>query len=132
MKIVYYVSGHGFGHISRSYPIIQEFLNRKVEVFLVTERKGFLDSIPENLFIREVSTDLGVYQKSSLEVDVDKTKKALIDFYKNYNNLYNSEKKYLNEIKPDFIISDSSSFPFLLAKELKIPAYFIGNFTWDF
>jgi UDP-N-acetylglucosamine:LPS N-acetylglucosamine transferase len=132
MKIVYYVSGHGFGHISRSFSLIQGFLSKGAKVHLVTERKGFLTQIPEGLTIREKGTDLGVAQKSSLDVDLEQTAKNIKYFLKNYNNLYNEEKKFLEQERPSFVFSDSSSFPFPISKELGIPSYFMGNFTWDY
>ncbi len=131
-KLAYYVSGHGFGHISRSSVIWEEFLKRGVEVFIITERINFFSQTPKNIQIRSQKIDVGVSQKSSLEIDLEKTKQELFKFREQSKQIQVQEKEFLKTYKPDLIFSDSSSLPFKIAHELGIPAYFIGNFTWDF
>ncbi len=131
-KLVYYVSGHGFGHISRSSVIWDKFVNNNFDVCVVTEREAFFAEKPKNINFRKQQIDIGVYQKSSLEIDLNKTKYAIQNFQTKVKDILQIESKFLLEYKPDIILSDSSSLIFPLAKKLKIPAYFIGNFTWDF
>lgn len=74
MKITYYVSGHGFGHISRSMEIILYLLRSfpDLTIDLVTVREKFLDTIflseedtknLRRLQIRKRSLDVGMIQK---------------------------------------------------------------------
>lgn len=131
-KLLYYVSGHGFGHISRSSVIWNEFVNNNFVVCVVTERESFFAEKPKNISFRKQQIDVGVFQKNSLEIDLEKTKLAIQTFQTRTEDILKLEEKFLLEYKPDLIFSDSSSLIFPLAKKLKIPAYFIGNFTWDF
>ena len=133
MKIAYFVSSHGFGHISRSFEIIKEFLHYNIKVHLFTGRLEFLESFSHpNLSTTNILTDVGLIQNNSIDMDLDKTKEALIQFDRNREGLLNHLKTILLDFSPDAIISDSSSLPFVLGENLKIPAYFMGNFTWDF
>jgi hypothetical protein len=133
LKIFYFVSGHGFGHISRSFEIIKEFLRNDIQIFLFTNRIDFLKNFNHsNLVLISTITDIGMIQNSSIDMDIMATKFAIIDFESNRNNLTEFLVSKIELHKPDFIISDSSSFPFYLAKSHKIPSSFIGNFTWDF
>ena len=133
MKIAWYTSGHGFGHISRSSVIIQELLKNPLlnEITLVSPRVNFLNDHPK-LIKRNVKTDTGVYQKSSIEIDINKTLRELEEFQGLKPELTGQETKFLQEWKPDLVISDVSSFPVFLAGKMGIPAIIISNFTWDF
>jgi hypothetical protein len=132
LRIAYYVSGHGFGHISRSSVIWEEFAIKGAEIVVITERAGFFPNSPEKIKFRNQKIDIGVRQRSSLDIDIEGTITDLENFSKQKEQISSEEKSFLKEFKPDIILSDSSSLPFPIAHELKIPAYFIGNFTWDF
>lgn len=134
MNLAYYVSGHGFGHISRSYEVIK-YLRDKAPIdnlYVITTRKDFVKDKRENLIFRDVNLDVGMIQLSSISLDINRTLEAIYDFEKNKSTLIESEIDFLQSEKIDCIVSDSSSLPFLLAKKLSIPSYFLGNFTWDF
>lgn len=131
-KLVYYVSGHGFGHISRSSVIWNEFVKNNFDVYVITERENFFATKPEHINFRKQQIDVGVFQKSSLEIDLGKTKFAIQKFQDHVKEISQQEEKFLLEHKPDIILSDSASLIFPIASKLKIPAYFVGNFTWDF
>ncbi|PJZ51379.1 sugar kinase [Leptospira adleri] len=143
MKITYYVSSHGFGHISRSMEIILHLLRSfpKLEIDLVTTREEFLKTLfvsesdsllLKRLRTRKKSLDVGMIQKDSLSIDIQGTEHAIeeFDFQKSYLQI--SEIEACLEFETDLIISDSASLPFNVADKLKIPSLFIGNFTWDF
>ncbi len=134
MNVAYYISEHGFGHISRSYEVIKYFReNAPIDnLFINTTRKDFVKDKTDNLIFREVSLDVGMVQLSSISLNVEKTLEAIFEFEKNKAALIESEIDFLKKEKIDCIISDSSSIPFLLADKLNLPSYFIGNFTWDF
>jgi hypothetical protein len=133
MKIAYFVSGHGFGHISRSFEIIKEFLKNNCTIHLYTGRLEFLESFKHpNLYTTNLRTDVGIIQNNSIDMDLDKTKEALNGFDKEREGLLKIMEEGLLSFSPDFILSDSSSLPFVVANKMKIPAHFVGNFTWDF
>lgn len=134
MNVAYYISGHGFGHISRSYEVVKYLQeNAPIEkLFINTTRKDFVKDKTDNLIFREVTVDVGMVQLSSISLNVEKTLESILEFEKNKNSLIESELAFLETEKIGCIISDSSSLPFLLADKLSLPSFFIGNFTWDF
>ncbi|MCE9499051.1 MAG: glycosyl transferase, partial [Leptospira sp.] len=134
MNIAYYVSGHGFGHISRSYEIIKELTkdNRIKSIHLISLRNSFIRQPNVKLKLRNLSTDVGIHQNNSISLDIDETLAGVRRFQKSKSELLNSEMEFLKSGKIDLIISDSSSFPFTLARKSGIRSLFIGNFTWDF
>lgn len=134
MNIAYYISGHGYGHISRSYEVIRKLLDlgQVEKLFLCSSRVDFIDDKSRNLFLRKQSTDVGIVQDNSISMDIDKTLEKIHDFENNEKELIEQEKKFLSNEQIDIVVSDSSSLPFVPAKELGIKTVFIGNFTWDF
>ncbi|TGL58012.1 glycosyl transferase [Leptospira ognonensis] len=134
MIIYYYVSGHGFGHISRTSVILKKLLERPEisKIHLVSTRIGFIDWHHPKLIKRELGLDVGVYQKDSLSIDIQKTKDALQIFERSKNSFLTSEALYCRQHQVDLIITDAGSFPIVLALEAELPSIFIGNFTWDF
>ncbi len=134
MNIYYYVSGHGFGHISRSSVIIKELLAdiRLSSLHLVSERISFLKQEHPKLKKRTLSLDAGVVQKDSLSLDVEATKFALQNLDALVPDLLKGEAKYCKDNGIDLIVTDSSSLAITIALEANIPSVFIGNFTWDF
>ena len=133
MKIAYFVSSHGFGHISRSFEIIKEFLQNNCTIHLYTGRLEFLESYNHpNLYKTNLRTDVGIIQNNSIDMDLGKTKEALIGLEKEKEGLVKIMEDSLLSFSPDCIVSDISSLPFVVANKMKIPAYFVGNFTWDF
>lgn len=133
-RILYYVSGHGFGHISRSYAIIQALLEREdiSHITLVSGRVDFVKEEHPKLEKRRILMDVGVYQKDSISLDVEKTRFALEEFEKEKNHILEGEIAFARQGDYDLILSDSASLPLVLGVELRIPALFVGNFTWDF
>ncbi|TGK21618.1 sugar kinase [Leptospira kmetyi] len=143
MKITYYVSGHGFGHISRSMEIILYLLRSfpDLEVDLVTVREEFLSTLSlneedskntERLHIRKKTVDVGMIQRDSLSIDIRATEENLEKFNLEKSYIQISEIEACLDFETDLIISDSASLPFMVADKIKIPSLFVGNFTWDF
>ncbi|UOG61109.1 sugar kinase [Leptospira noguchii] len=143
MKITYYVSGHGFGHISRSMEIILHLLKSfpDLNIDLVTVREKFLDTLAlseedsknlKRLNIRKKDLDVGMVQKDSLSIDIAATEAAIEEFNLQKPYIQISEIESCLDFGTKLIISDSASLPFMIATKLKVPSLFIGNFTWDF
>lgn len=134
MKLYYYISGHGFGHISRSGNIINRLLSEDFieEIHLVSTRISFIDFHHPKLKLRSLKLDVGISQKDSLSIDMETTKEELVQFEKDKSSLLKEETKYCKENQISLILTDSSSFPITIALEVGIPSIFLGNFTWDF
>jgi uncharacterized protein (TIGR00661 family) len=134
MKILYYISGHGFGHISRSYEICKELATQEniTNVTISSARIDFIQDPHPKIQLRKILMDVGIYQKNSISLDIEKTRHALEEFEKGKQLLLENEVSFAKKENFDLIISDSASLPLVLAVELKIPSIYIGNFTWDF
>ncbi|EIE00244.1 glycosyl transferase [Leptospira licerasiae] len=139
-----YISGHGFGHISRSLEAILRILIKNPEWTATVHSprgeefassldvSGIWGQVRARIRFRKTRSDVGIVQKDSLGMDLDSTASEIIEFKKNKDSLLQIETEYLKKENPDVIWSDSSSLPFLISSQLKIPSLFLGNFTWDY
>ncbi|ASV11143.1 sugar kinase [Leptospira santarosai] len=143
MKITYYVSGHGFGHISRSMEIVLHLLRSfpDLEIDLVTVRENFLSTLSlseedsnnlKRLRVRNKTVDVGMIQKDSLSIDIGATVETIKEFDLQKRYIQISEIDSCLDFETELIISDSASLPFMIANKINIPSLFVGNFTWDF
>ncbi|TGK01007.1 glycosyl transferase [Leptospira semungkisensis] len=144
IKISAYISGHGFGHISRSLEAISNILLQREDwsVHIISPRgeefarslddKGIWGKIKNRVSFESERSDVGIIQRDSLGMDLDATKAEIEIFRKNKDSFLDRQIKSLKSQKPDLIWSDSSSLPFYLSSSLHIPSLFLGNFTWDY
>ena len=75
--LVYYISGHGFGHASRSIEVISALLDRAPDLPIVVRSaapRWLFDLTVRGPFtFAPLDTDPGVVQKDSLSLDADET-----------------------------------------------------------
>lgn len=144
VQISAFVSGHGFGHISRSLEAILQILIRNPEWTATIHSprgeefasslnvSGIWGKVRSRIRFRKTRSDVGIVQKDSLGMDLDSTESEILEFKKNKDYLIETETEYLKKERPEIIWSDSSSLPFLISSNLRIPSLFLGNFTWDY
>ncbi|MBN1561428.1 hypothetical protein JW998_14330, partial [candidate division KSB1 bacterium] len=135
MKLVFYISGHGYGHAVRDIEIIKSLIKMTAdaEIHFRTRAPQWLFKSLSNarIFYHERELDFGVRQKNSFSAD----KKATFDEYANLirqkETLIEEEFLFLQSVQPDIILSDITPFAFDAAEAFGKKAIAIGNFSWD-
>lgn len=131
-KIIYYISGHGFGHATRAIEVINH-LPPSVEVEIVT-------SVPEWLFkksvyrsyrYREMRHDPGIIQQDALRQDVDRTLECWTRLLEKYPAMARAEAVRIQNGEARLTVGDVSPFAIAVAQAAGIPAVITANFTWD-
>ena len=134
-RIVFYVSGHGFGHTSRSIEVIHALLRARPEAQIVVKT-----SAPLRLFSRtldgrcelvELQCDAGMAQIDSLNVDTEASIRQAIEFQRRLPALVTSEAAYLRRTEASATVGDIPPLAIAAAHAAGIPSIAIGNFTWD-
>ena len=135
MNIIYYITGHGYGHAVRSIEIIKHLLDQDTScnVHIRTKAPQWLFSVlPEHrTTYQEVTLDYGVLQKDSFHVDKPATLQANLDLIAQAPSLVKNELLNLESLNPDGIVSDITPLAFEIAEQLSVPAAAVGNFSWD-
>jgi L-arabinokinase len=133
--IVFYVSGHGFGHASRSIEVINAILAKRPET-----RVGVRTSAPRWLFdltvkgkvaFSTLECDTGIVQIDALTLDEADSIRRAAAFHTDLVTRAASETRVLRELGAGLIVGDVPPLAFAVGGSSGIPSVAIGNFTWD-
>lgn len=135
MSIVFYVSGHGFGHASRVIEVINALLVRQpdVAVHVRTTAARWLFDVTVRGAIRYVhgETDTGVVQRDSLTPDLEATAARAREFYAAFDAHTTREAAWLRSVRPRLVVADLPPLALAAADAADVPSVAMGNFTWD-
>lgn len=133
--IVFYVSGHGFGHASRQVEIINALGAARPDV-----RIAIRSAVSPALLARTLTVpyelwsgpcDSGIIQSSSVAHDDEATVRAAIEFFSEWDRHVRREVERLSAAPPAVIVGDIPPLAFEVAARLAVPSVAISNFTWD-
>ena len=134
MPIVFYISGHGFGHASRDVEVINALGALTAEPIVIRS------SVSPDLLARTLRVpyqlipgicDTGILQPSSITQDDPATVTAALDFYRDFPARVEAEVSTLADVDVRLIVGDIPPLAFATAKRLAVPSIALGNFTWD-
>ena len=133
--IVFYVSGHGFGHATRTIEVINAVLALRPET-----RIGVRTSAPRWLFdltvkgkiaLSTLECDTGIVQIDALSLDEADTIRRAAAFHSDLVTRAASETRVLRELGAGLIVGDIPPLAFAVSASAGIPSIALGNFTWD-
>src|SRR5690348_3453003 len=125
MSVVFYISGHGFGHASRDVEIINRLPARADAPILVRSavNAGLLArtiSVPYTLL--PGPTDTGIVQTSSIEHDDAATVDAAVEFYRTFGDRAAEEAAALQGLGVRLVFGDIPPLAFEVARRLGVPS----------
>ena len=133
--LVYYISGHGFGHASRSIEVVNAVLERRpgVPVHIRTAAPRWLfDLTVRGPFVfAAIDTDPGVVQHDSLTLDAAETVRRATAYAAALPGLARTEARALQSLDPALVVADIPPLGLEAARLAGVPATALGNFTWD-
>jgi L-arabinokinase len=133
--IVFYISGHGFGHASRCIEVINAILAKRPET-----RVGVRTSAPRWLFDLTVKgkvtystleCDTGIVQVDALTLDEADSIRRAAAFLSDLVPRAASVSRVLRELGAGLIVGDIPPLAFAVGASAGIPSIGLGNFTWD-
>jgi L-arabinokinase len=135
MQVVFYISGHGFGHASRSVELIGALTARRPDLRIVIRTRAqpwFFDDIRgPRVEVHPVDADTGVVQLDSLRLDQDETARRAAVFYRDFDGRAEAEADSLRQLDASLVIADIPPLAIAAARKAGIPSIAVGNFTWD-
>ena len=133
--VVFYISGHGFGHASRQIEIIRQLQQLRSDVHVAIKTptpRWFFDVAGLKQFSFEaMETDTGVVQTDSLHVDIVRSIKKCDSFHRTLDQSATSEAVSLKRFNTRLIVGDIPPLAFRAGAIAEIPTVAISNFTWD-
>src|SRR5688572_9346398 len=108
--IVFYVSGHGFGHTSRIIEVIQAVLRTRHGVRIAVKtgapRALFERTLAGRIEFVELECDAGVVQRDSLSIDAAKTVRRAKAFQARLPALASAETAFLKASAARLVVGD--------------------------
>ncbi len=133
--VVFYISGHGFGHASRNIEVINALLATQPDLKVIVRT-----SAAEWLFRRTVlgpfqylrlEADPGVVQIDSLRLDANETVRRATAYVRDLDRAAREEADVLHALDADFVVADMPPLGLAAALHARISVTALGNFTWD-
>ncbi len=143
---MFYISGHGFGHASRTIEVINAWLARQPDLRVIvrtsavrwlferTVRDGLKIGPPRadpGVFFETVDVDPGMVQVDSLRLDVDKSVQRARAFMTNFARYVAAEAAWLQSVGARLVVADVPPLGVAAAHRAGVPAVVLSNFTWD-
>ncbi|AGY82826.1 glycosyltransferase [Carnobacterium inhibens] len=136
--IAFYVSSHGFGHMTRCLAIIEEVLEKTdYRIYLVCGEfqnnfaKNYLMNYEDRIIFSDVCTDIGLINfQNTLKINNKELEENLWHFINSWETIVEKESQFLSKFDIHHIVSDISPIGALVGKKLKAKNIGISNFTW--
>jgi hypothetical protein len=135
VSLAFYVSGHGYGHASRSIELINALIDRRPGLRLIVRTQAppwlFRRTAHPGVELSPVETDTGVVQIDSLRLDAAETIHRAREFMAFFDQRVDAEVKFLRAHDVALVIADLPPLGIAAAHAVGLPAIAYGNFTWD-
>lgn len=146
MKIAFYISNHGFGHIMRNLPVMACLLKETehsimvvtaakqmqlAEKYLMKESGLTEQDLNHRVTKIEQDTDLGLIVKSgTLQIDKIATREAVGTYTANFPIRIKEAVDLFKANRIDRVVCDIVPWALTAAKLAEIPSYLMASFTW--
>ncbi len=135
LPLAVYVSGHGYGHSTRTAEVLRAVRERApdLKVAVRTSAPAFLFEgvVSPPLAVRRVECDVGLVQKDALVIDEEGTVAAWRRFMAGWGGLVEREAAWLRSSSVRLVLGDIPPLAFAAAGEAGVPSVGLSNFSWD-
>ncbi|MFQ5604203.1 MAG: glycosyltransferase family protein [bacterium] len=134
-NILYYISGHGYGHATRSIELIHALLAKNSELFFHIRTDApewiFKLNLRTNYQLYPVKLDIGAVQNTSFEINKMESFRQVAGLYARKEQLVKQEAELAKRVQTKLIVADIPSLAFDIAEAVQVPGIALTNFTWD-
>jgi UDP:flavonoid glycosyltransferase YjiC (YdhE family) len=135
MRIAFFITPHGFGHAARACAIMEALHRRQGEcrfdIFTQVPHWFFKDSLPPCFQYHDLLSDVGLVQRSALDIDLDATLDKLDAFLPFPKSDVETLAETIARSDCRAVVCDISPLGIAVAKAAGIPSILVENFTWD-
>jgi hypothetical protein len=134
-RLLFYVSGHGFGHATRCAALIAALRARAARPLAIGVRSDaplwiFTERDPA-LACAAAAIDPGVRQRNGLDLDLPATLADHEALGAAWDEAVRREAKAIADFAPDLVVGDVPPLAFAAARRAGAPAFAVANFGWD-
>lgn len=134
-NILFYISGHGYGHATRSIEVVKKLVASNPNLFfhIRTDAPSWLfeSNLKHNYQLHPLKTDVGVVQETSFVVNKKETLRLWQKLLQKKELIIKEEAGFARSVSAAIVLSDISPLAFDVAAEAGIRAVGLSNFSWD-
>ena len=132
--LVVSISGHGFGHVAQTAPILNLLHERIPELRLTVRSVAPLVHLRARIHapFTHVSSegDIGMLMSSALDVRLDESRAAYRAFHADWEARVVDEARLLRDLRADFVFSNVGYLPLAGAQRAGIPNAALCSLNW--
>ncbi|HEY6549370.1 MAG TPA: hypothetical protein VI589_15750 [Vicinamibacteria bacterium] len=133
--LVAYVSGHGFGHATRTAEVLRAVRERAPELALAVVTSApealFRGAVPGPFTYRRLECDVGLAQQDALTIDAEETARRFAAFASRWDETVGGEASWLGASGARLVLADIPPLAFAAATRAGVAAMGLANFSWD-
>ncbi len=133
--ILFYISGHGFGHSTRMNALIRKlkYLSPSTKIFIRSNAPEwiFREDIDSDVEFFSMPIDTGTYQTDFIHLDKKKTFEKYRELIIQRDNYIDRELNFIKKNRIRLIVGDIPPTAFLIANRAGIRSVGVSNFSWD-
>ena len=133
--LVAYISGHGFGHASRTIELLNAIADRAPDVRILVRSQAapwlFRATSRPGISVTPVECDTGAVQIDSLRLDEVETIRRAERFMAEFPARVRAEAAALREEGATLVVADAPPLGIAAGRAAGCPTVLLGNFTWD-
>ncbi len=134
MHLVVSISGHGFGHVAQTAPVLNALHglipDLRITVRSPVARKHLASRIKAPFSHLSSEGDIGMVMNSPLSVDAEKSRVAYHAFHRNWEGRVAKEAGLLKDLHADFVLSNVGYLPLAGAARANIPCVALCSLNW--
>ncbi len=136
LNILYYISGHGYGHAVRAIEVMRALARQNPGLFfhIRSDAAPWLFAMNldrERYALHPVRLDIGAVQKTSFHIDKKRTCDALRALYDSRREQVEKEVVFARQVGARLVVSDIVPLAFDVAEAAGLPSLAVANFSWD-
>ncbi len=132
--LVVSISGHGFGHVAQTAPILNLLFKLKPKLRITVRSSVPLDHLRSRIKVPfehlQSHGDIGMIMSSALDVRVADSCSAYQAFHSDWNNRVSEEAKLLRDLEADAVFSNVGYLALAGAQQAGIPNAALCSLNW--
>lgn len=134
-SVIFYISGHGFGHSARTATVINHLLRVRPPTRIIVKTSApewfYREQIRQDFEFQPRECDTGVVQADSLNLDPGASLEGYARFLDRMDEAADAEILAAKRENCRLIIGDIPPLAFAVAERAGIPSLGVANFSWD-
>jgi UDP:flavonoid glycosyltransferase YjiC (YdhE family) len=132
--LLVYISGHGFGHVAQTAPVLNRLRQLLPELRLTicsTAPAAHLQSRILGEFTHlSRAVDFGMVMASALDVLAQESLHAYREFHRDWDARVVCEAEHIAALKPDAVLSNVAYLPLAAARQAGVPCAAMCSLNW--